>query len=67
MQGKFSKPSGGFSYQVSDEQLEAFARLSLYERLIWVDEMRLFTLMARTPETTERQERLRRGESIVPE
>jgi len=62
-----TKLAGGYNYHVSDEQLEAFARLSPYERLKWVDEMRLFTLMARTPETAERQERLRRGETIVPE
>lgn len=58
---------GGYSYHVSDEQLEAFARLTPYERLKWADEIRLFTLLARTPETAERQERLRRGEAIVPE
>ncbi len=67
MPAKSDKPVGGYSYYVSDEQLEAFAWLSSYERLRWVDEMRLFTLLARTPETAERQERLRRGETIVPE
>lgn len=58
---------GGFWYYVSDEQLQAFAQLTPLERLRWVDEARLFTLPARTPETTERQERLRRGETIVPD
>lgn len=67
MPAKSDKSVGGYSYYVSDEQLEAFARLSSYERLKLVDEMRLFTLLARTPETAERQERLRRGETIVPE
>ena len=61
------KARGGYAYHVSDEQLEAFARLTPYERLKWADEIRLFTLLARTPETAERQERLRRGEAIVPE
>ena len=56
---------GGFSYYVSDEQLRAFARLTDLEKLQWVDNARLFTLMARTPETAERQERLRRGEEII--
>ncbi|HYA38865.1 MAG TPA: hypothetical protein VEI74_11425 [Candidatus Methylomirabilis sp.] len=56
---------GGYSYYVSDEQLEAYARLSPLERLKWFDEMRLFTLMASTPEIAERRERLRRGEPIV--
>ena len=63
----YSKSTGGYSYYVSDEQLEAFAKLSPYERLKWVDEIRLFTLLARTPETAERHERLRRGESITPD
>lgn len=58
---------GGYYYYVSDEQLEAFARLSPLERLKWVDDLRLFTLMASTPEITERRERLRRGEPIVGE
>lgn len=56
---------GGFYYDVSDEQLEAFARLTLIERLQWVEEARLFTLMGRTPETAARQERLRNGGTIV--
>jgi len=62
-----AKTRGGYSYYVSDEQLEAFAKLTPYERLKWVDEIRLFTLLARTPETTERQERLRQGKTIIPE
>lgn len=56
---------GGFDYHVSDEQLQAFARMTDLERLQWVDDARLFTLLAQTPETAERQERLRRGEEIV--
>jgi hypothetical protein len=58
------KEKGGYYYYVSDEQLDAFARLTPLERLKWVDELRLFTLMASTPETTARRERLRRGETI---
>lgn len=52
---------GGFRYYVSPEQIEAFARLTDLERLQWVDEARLFTLLGRTAVTAERQERLRRG------
>lgn len=60
-----TKPTkGGYYYYVSDEQLAAFAKLSLLDRLKWVDDLRLFILMASTPETTERRERLRRGETI---
>ena len=49
----------GFSYFVSDEQLAAFARMSDLERLQWVDDARLFTLMTQTPETLARHEALR--------
>ena len=55
---------GGFSYWVSDEQLEAFGKMTLLQRLERVERARLFMLLARTPETAERQERLRRGEEI---
>lgn len=65
MEKNTGKAKGGFYYDVSDEQLEAFARLSPIERLQWVEEARLFTLMARTPETAARQERLRNGGTIV--
>jgi hypothetical protein len=53
----------GFSYYVSDEQLAAFAKLSMLERLQWVDEARLFTLMTQTLETKARHEFLRKGVS----
>lgn len=56
---------GGFSYWVSDEQLEAFGKLSLIDRLRWVEAARQFTLAGQTPETRERMERLRRGETIA--
>ena len=56
---------GGFSYWVSDEQLEAFGKLSLIDRLRWVEAARQFTLAGQTPRTRERMERLRRGETIA--
>ena len=56
---------GGYYYYVSDDQLEAFARLTPLERLKWVDDLRLFTLMASTPEITKRRERLRQGKTIT--
>ena len=56
---------GGFSYWVSDEQLRAYMALPLIARLRWLDEARRFTLAAQTPESRERMERLRRGETIV--
>ncbi|MCE2999380.1 MAG: hypothetical protein ACK59Y_16460 [Betaproteobacteria bacterium] len=59
------QPEGGFDYSVSDEQLAAFAKLTMIERLRWVEEARLFTLAGQTPETRERMERLLRGETII--
>jgi hypothetical protein len=59
------KKQGGFRYWVSDERLRAFGRLSILDRLKWLDEARRFTLLMETPETRERRERLRRGETIV--
>ncbi|MBK9521495.1 MAG: hypothetical protein IPO13_07735 [Rhodocyclaceae bacterium] len=56
---------GGFSYYVSDEQLIEFAKLTLSERLSWVEAAREFTWLAQTPQTRERHERLRRGLKIV--
>lgn len=67
MKNSAAKTLGGYSYYVSDEQLEAFAKLTPYERLKWVDDIRRFTLLARTPETAERQERLRQGKTIIPQ
>jgi len=57
--------TGGFRYYVSDEQLAAFARLTPLQRLEWAEAAREFTLLGQTPETRERQARLRRGEKIV--
>ncbi len=56
---------GGFSYSVNDERLRAFQSLSPSQRLRWVAEVRRFMLLARTPETARRQERLRQGKTIV--
>ena len=55
-----SEPNG-FSYHVSDEQLAAFSKLTMLERLQWVEEARMFTLLAQTPETKARHEALRKG------
>jgi len=57
--------TGGFSYQVSDEQLAAFARLTPLQRLEWVEAAREFNWLAQTPETRARQERLRQGKTIA--
>ncbi|MDP3537161.1 MAG: hypothetical protein Q8S26_00495 [Azonexus sp.] len=54
----------GFRYFVSDEQLAAFGRLTLLQRLEWVEAAREFTWLAQTPETHARHERLRQGKFI---
>lgn len=56
---------GGYYYHISDEQLEDFAKLTALERLKWVDDRRLFTLIASTPEIAERRECLRQGKTIT--
>ncbi|MBC7171160.1 MAG: hypothetical protein H5U40_01970 [Polyangiaceae bacterium] len=49
----------GFSYYVSDEQLVAFARCSVAQRLEWLEEMRAFSIAASTPAVRESWRRLR--------
>ena len=53
---------GGYYYCVSDEQLRDYAKLTPKQRLEWVDQARRFTVMARTPETAQMHDKLRRGE-----
>lgn len=49
----------GFSYHVSDEQLARYAAMNSLERLQWVEEARLFSLMTQTPESRVSQDALR--------
>jgi hypothetical protein len=58
--GKNEQNLNGFSYFVSDEQLAAFAKMSDLQRLQWVEDARLFTIMAQTPETKARHDALRK-------
>ncbi len=60
-----AEPSGGFGYHVGDEQLAEFARLGPPPRLQWQEDARQFPRLALPPEIRERQERLRRGETIL--
>ena len=59
------RPEGGFGYWVSDEQLQAYAKLTPLQKLQWLDETRRFLLLVLTREARERQDRLRRGLTIV--
>ncbi len=44
-----------FYYELSDERLIAYSRLSLLERLQWLDELRCFTLTVRAAPTVTPQ------------
>ena len=57
---KSDQKLNGFSYFVSEEQLANFAKMTDLQRLQWVEDARLFTLMAQTPETKARHEALRK-------
>ncbi len=46
---------GGYTHYVSDEDLTRFGELSMEGRLRWVDELRLFILVAETQETRKRR------------
>lgn len=44
-----------FSYEISDERLLAYSRLPILDRLQWLDEVRLFTLMTRQAPTVRQE------------
>jgi hypothetical protein len=48
----------GYTYYVSDEQLADYGRLSLLERLTWLDQARQVILVARTEQSASRRARL---------
>lgn len=53
-----------FAYQISDERLFAYSRMPLLDRLKWLDDVRLFTLMMRdAPKVvaTARQQDMEKG------
>jgi hypothetical protein len=52
----------GFTYEVSDEQLRAFAARPPAERLRWLEEMREATWKLATPAVRASWARLRRGD-----
>jgi hypothetical protein len=42
-----------FSYEVSEERLRAYGRLSLYDRLRWLEDVCRFTALMRTAATRD--------------
>ena len=52
----------GFSYYVSREQIEAFRKLPVEERLRWLEEAREFMIRFMPPRNWEILQKFRRGE-----
>ena len=42
-----------FYYEISEDRLRLYSRLSLLERLKWLDDVRRFTFLMRTAATTD--------------
>lgn len=55
---------GGFSYQVSDEQIAAYRALPIDRRVRWVEEHARAMYALASPEVRARWAALRRGEPI---
>lgn len=51
----------GFTYEVSDEQLERFGRATIAQRLEWLEHMRQWTWANATPDVREAWAARRRG------
>jgi hypothetical protein len=56
------KERKGFSYHVTDEQIEAYRKLPIEERLRWLEEAREFLAKILPNEQLEIMEKFRRGE-----
>ena len=56
----------GFAYYVSEEQLARYAKLSILERLTWLDQARQFVLLAETEQSATRRARLRNEKAESP-
>jgi hypothetical protein len=53
---------GGYSYFVTEEQIEEFQKLPLKERLRWLEEYQEFTYRALSKEEWETLQKFRSGE-----
>jgi hypothetical protein len=56
-----SKKRGGFSYRVTDEQIQRWRALPPEEKLQWLEDANRFLAVALTPAARAIQERFRRG------
>jgi len=55
------KERKGFSYHVTDEQIEAYRKLPIEERLRWLEEAREFMAKVLPKEQLDRMEKFRQG------
>jgi len=62
MINKSNNKHGGYSYQYTDEQIQAFQSLSIEQRLKWVEEMNKFLYRFRPVQSKEICEKFRQGE-----
>jgi len=57
-----NKKRGGYSYHYTPEQIREFQKLSIEQRLKWVEDMNKFLFKFRSAESKEICEKFRRGE-----
>lgn len=62
MSEQVKKPSGGYSYHVTDDQIENYRKLPPEERLRWLEEAQEFMYKALSKEKWEILQKFRRGE-----
>lgn len=55
------KPEAGFSYTLEDEKLAEYSRMSIEERLQWLEDIMEFSEAALTPKEKAVRERFRKG------
>ena len=59
MPGQILDRAEGFTYEVSDEMLDRFARSTVLQRLEWLEEMRCFSWTTASEESRAEWRRLR--------
>ncbi|MFH1389354.1 MAG: hypothetical protein ABIH56_01300 [Candidatus Margulisiibacteriota bacterium] len=62
MTTKLNNNHGGYSYHYSAEQIQAFQKLSVEQRLKWVEEMAKFLYRFRPDQSRKVCEKFRAGE-----
>jgi hypothetical protein len=56
------RQSGGYEYDVTDEQIRRWETVAVEERLRWLEEANEFLYLAQDAETRARWQAIRRGE-----